>query len=353
MLKARTGQSGFFYFNDMDKLVIITGPTAVGKTAVSVEVAKRAGGEIISADSMQVYRYMDIGSAKIKKEEMQGIPHHLIDCVDPSEDFNVYRFKGMAKEAINEIKERGNLPIIAGGTGFYIQSVLYDIEFEESSDLEKIIAPVTENIAGNVADPVDGDVSEQAGRTYRQYLEELSKEKGASFLHDMLSEVDPKSAESIHENNVKRVIRALEYHKLTGGKISEHNDKMRQKESPFDFRYYVLNMPRELIYRRIDERVDRMLEEGLVDEVRRLMDMGLTDRNVSMQGLGYKEIYSFLKGDLPYDEAVRIIKRDTRHFAKRQLTWFRRERDVRMIEMEEFDHDIDSVAEYLIKDIGI
>ncbi|MCR4655409.1 MAG: tRNA (adenosine(37)-N6)-dimethylallyltransferase MiaA [Lachnospiraceae bacterium] len=333
----------------MDKLIIITGPTAVGKTAVSVAVAKRTDGEIISADSMQVYRYMDIGSAKIKKEEMEGIPHHLIDCVDPAEDFNVYRFKKMAQEAINDIKSRGKLPIIAGGTGFYIQSVLYDIDFSEESGQQQSFMPVTQD----TKEAVDGGCASENGLTYRQYLEELYSRKGASVLHDMLSDVDPESAAAIHENNVKRVIRALEYHMLTGTKISEHNEKMRKKESPYDFRYYVLNMPRELVYKRIDERVDRMIGEGLEDEVRRLMDMGLDDSNVSMQGLGYKEIYSYLKGELSHDEAVRIIKRDTRHFAKRQLTWFKRERNVRMIELEEFDYDIGKVADHLAEDIGI
>ncbi len=308
----------------MDKLVIITGPTATGKSALSVRLAQRLQGEVISADSMQVYRMMDIGSAKITKEEMGGIRHHLIDCVDPSEDFNVYRFKKMAGDATRDILSRGKLPIIAGGTGFYIQAVLYDIDFAE----------------------------EEGSKEYRLYLEELLSKEGPRRLHEILEAADPLSAEIIHENNSKRVIRALEYYHVTGERISAHNAEMRQKTSPYDFRYYVLNMPRAEIYRRIDERVDRMLEAGLVQEVRGLMALGLTDRNVSMQGLGYKEIYAYLKGELDYDEAIRIIKRDTRHFAKRQLTWFKRERDVRMIELGDFGYDEERVIEHIIEDIG-
>ena len=277
-------------------LIIITGPTASGKTALSVELAKKVGGEIISADSMQVYRHMDIGSAKVTKEEMDGVRHHLIDVLDPWDEFNVVVFQRLAKQAMEEIYAAGNIPIIAGGTGFYIQALVNDIDFTEN----------------------DSDTG------YREELECLAAEKGASYLHDMLKEVDPESAEAIHENNVKRVIRALEFYKKTGTKISEHNEAERQKESPYNFAYYVLNMDRERLYQRIDLRVDLMMKNGLLAEVEKLKEMGCTRDMVSMQGLGYKEILDALDGTISLDEAVYIIKRDTRHFAKRQLTWLRR-----------------------------
>ncbi len=287
-------------------LLILTGPTAVGKTALSVKAAKRFGGEIISADSMQVYRGMDIGSAKVTKEEMDGVPHHLIDVLDPGEAFHVVRFKGMAQAAMNGIHERGHLPILTGGTGFYIQALLYDIDFTE-----------------NDADP-----------SYRERLESLAKERGASYLHGLLRERDPGAAAEIHENNVKRVIRALEFYEKTGKPISEHNQTEREKESPYRFAYVILNRDRAELYRRIDLRVDAMLEKGLLDEVKRLKAMGLTKDMVSMQGLGYKELFAYLDGEMDYGEAVRILKRDTRHFAKRQLTWFKRERQTDWLSLD-------------------
>ncbi|MCI9486325.1 MAG: tRNA (adenosine(37)-N6)-dimethylallyltransferase MiaA [Lachnospiraceae bacterium] len=287
-------------------LLILTGPTAVGKTSLSVKAAKRFHGEIISADSMQVYRGMDIGSAKVTREEMDGVPHHLIDVLDPREAFHVVRFKGMAQAAMNGIHERGHLPILTGGTGFYIQALLYDIDFTE-----------------NDADP-----------SYRERLESLARERGASYLHGLLRERDQKAAAEIHENNVKRVIRALEFYEKTGKPISEHNQTEREKESPYRFAYMILNRDRAELYRRIDLRVDAMLENGLLDEVKRLKAMGLTKDMVSMQGLGYKELLSYLDGEMDYDEAVRILKRDTRHFAKRQLTWFKRERQTDWLSLD-------------------
>ena len=266
-------------------LIILTGPTAVGKTALSIELAKALNGEIISADSMQVYRHMDIGSAKIMPEEMEGVPHHLIDVLEPWEEFNVTRFQSMAKEAMAGIYSRGHVPIVTGGTGFYIQALAYDIDFTENEDHSGI----------------------------REKLEQLSAEKGEEHLHQMLAEIDPESAEAIHANNVKRVIRAIEYYRLTGEKISEHNKREREKQSPYDLYYYVLTRDRAALYERIDRRVDIMMEQGLVDEVKRLKEMGCTRDMV----------------------AVYIIKRDTRHFAKRQLTWFKRERDVRFIAVDD------------------
>lgn len=304
---------------DRKKLVILTGPTAVGKTRLSVKLAKEIGGEIISADSMQVYRHMDIGSAKITKEEMEGIPHYLVDILDPKENFNVFLFQKLAKKAMEQIYENGHIPILVGGTGFYIQSVLYDIDFEEN----------------------EGDSA------YRKELEALSVEKGAAYLHDMLKKVDARSAEQIHKNNVKRVIRALEYFHQTGTPISGHNDMERAKESPYDFCYFVLNDRRELLYERIEKRVDQMLSHGLVEEVQKLKEMGCSMEHISMQGLGYKEILAYLDGSCDLERAVYLIKRDTRHFAKRQLTWFNRERDVIFIDKDAFGYQDEKILAYM------
>lgn len=282
------------------KLIILTGPTAVGKTALSLKLAKAVKGEIISADSIQVYRHFDIGSAKIMPEEMQGVPHHLIDVLDPRDGFSVADFQKMALAKMEEIYERGSIPIVTGGTGFYIQALLYQIDFKENED--------------------DG---------YRKTLEDVYQREGGDKLVAMLHELDAESAKSIDKNNIKRVIRALEYYHQTGERISEHNKREREKESPYQFAYFVLNCDRALLYERIEQRIDEMIEKGLVEEVRALVDnYGLTKDMVSMQGLGYKEILQYLNGEISLEEAVYILKRDTRHFAKRQLTWFRRERDV-------------------------
>ncbi len=304
-------------------LVILTGPTAVGKTRLSVALAGALNGEIISADSMQVYRYMDIGSAKITEPEKKGIPHHLIDVLDPEEDFNVVRFQAMAREAAGRICEKGRIPIVAGGTGFYIQALLYDIDFTEN----------------------------EKNTAVRRELEELAQRRGAGYLHRMLAEVDEKAAGQIHVNNVKRVIRALEFYRLTGSRISEHNEREREKEPFYRAVYFVLNDERERLYEQIDRRVDVMLERGLVEEVRALKERGCCRGMVSMQGLGYKEILSYLEGELTLEEAVSILKRDTRHFAKRQLTWFRRERDVIWVNKPEFHYDEKEMLRYMLKRI--
>ena len=304
-------------------LIILTGPTAVGKTKASIGLAKAIGGEIISADSMQVYRQMDIGSAKITKEEMDGVRHYLIDVLEPEEEFHVVRFQQMAKAAMEEIYSKGKIPIVVGGTGFYIQALLYDIDFTEN----------------------EGDAA------YRRQLEMLAKEKGAEYLHTQLAAVDPKAAEEIHANNVKRVIRALEFYEQTGEKISEHNERERQKESPYQFCYFVLNDKRECLYDRIDKRVDQMIENGLIEEVKQLKERGCTKQMVSMQGLGYKEIFAYLEGDCSLEEAVYVIKRDTRHFAKRQLTWFKRERDVIWIQKDAFGYDDKKILQNLLEEI--
>lgn len=292
-------------------LVILTGPTAVGKTGFSIGLAEAIGGEIISADSMQVYRGMDIGSAKIKPEEMHGVPHHLIDVLDPDEEFHVVLFQKMAKRAIEEIYSRQKIPILVGGTGFYIQAVLYDIDF--------------------AADGGDED--------YREELRRQARENGAGYLHEKLARVDPEYAAQVHANNQKKVIRALEFYHLTGRKLSGHNVEQAGKDSPYHFAYFVLNDERANIYKRIGKRVDQMMEEGLVEEVKSLKAKGYMRDMVSMQGLGYKEILDYLDGRTSLSEAVEIIKRDTRHFAKRQITWFKRERDTCWLDKDKFGYD--------------
>ena len=301
-------------------LIILTGPTAVGKTAASIGLAKAIGGEIISADSMQVYRHMDIGSAKIRSKEMQGISHHLIDVLEPEEEFHVVKFQQMAKEALDGIYQRGHIPIVVGGTGFYIQALLYDISFEDNEE----------------------------DHSYRKELEELAQEEGAEKLHQMLRQVDEKAALEIHANNVKRVIRALEFYHQNHSPICAHNEEQQERTSPYNLAYFVLNAPRELLYKRIDKRVDEMMTSGLVAEVQKLKDMGYHRGMVSMQGLGYKEILAYLDGEMPLEEAVRILKRDTRHFAKRQLTWFRREPETVWVNKDEFGYDENKMLEYML-----
>lgn len=301
-------------------LLVLTGPTAVGKTKLSISLAKAINGEIISADSMQVYRHMDIGSAKIRKEEMEGVPHYLVDVLEPEEEFHIVKFQQMAKEAMKEIYSRNKVPILVGGTGFYIQSVTKDIDFTEA----------------------------EQETAYRQELEALALEKGSAFLHEKLKEVDPQSAEEIHENNVKRVIRALEFYEQNGFPISQHNAEQKQRQSPYQLAYFVLNAPRPLLYERIDRRVDEMIQEGLVKEVQTLKERGCHRGMVSMQGLGYKEILDYLEGNCSLEEAVRILKRDTRHFAKRQITWFKREEDVTWVNKDDFDYNEEKILEYML-----
>ena len=300
-------------------LVILTGPTAVGKTALSIALAKAVGGEIISADSMQVYRRMDIGSAKITREEMAGVPHHLIDVLEPTEEFNVVVFQKLAKQVVGEIYGRGHIPIVVGGTGFYIQALLYDIDFTEN----------------------DEDTA------LRQSLEEQARREGPEALYERLRAVDPESCESIHAHNLKRVIRAIEFYEKTGKKISEHNREQRQNASPYRFAYFVLTDSRDRIYQRINERVDLMMAQGLEAEVRALRESGCRRDMVSMQGLGYKEILSALEGKISMEEAVYLIKRDTRHFAKRQLTWFRREKEVTWIDKTVFDQNSQNILGFM------
>lgn len=302
-------------------LIVLTGPTAVGKTALSIALAQKAGCEIISADSMQVYKYMDIGSAKISREEMCDVRHYLVDELEPSEEFHVVRFQQMAREAMDEIYARGKIPLLVGGTGFYIQAVTRDIDFTEGNE----------------------DTS------YRNELEQIAEQRGAEYLHSLLRESDPVSAEQIHANNVKRVIRALEFYRENGFPISEHNQRESQKESPYNLAYFVLNDERSRLYERIDRRVDMMLEDGLIDEVRRLRERGYDRSLVSMQGLGYKELLAWMDGEYDLEEALRVLKRDTRHFAKRQITWFKREKDVIWMNKQDYGYDEEMLLDDMLK----
>ncbi|MCM1112234.1 MAG: tRNA (adenosine(37)-N6)-dimethylallyltransferase MiaA [Muribaculum sp.] len=307
-------------------LIILTGPTAVGKTALSLALAEAVNGEIISADSMQVYRHMDIGSAKITSAQMGQIPHHLIDILEPWEDFNVVSFQQRCKEVMAGIYGRGRIPVLVGGTGFYIQAVLRDIHYAD-----------------------DGEEDDGC----RRELARTAAEEGAERLHQMLAAVDPPSAEAIPAGNVKRVIRALEFYRRTGRRISEHNEEERRRKNAYNACYFVLNDDRDRLYERIEARVDAMLEQGLVAEVERLRQMGCRRGQTAMQGLGYKEILDYLDGLCTLEEAVCRIKRDTRHFAKRQLTWFRRERDVIWVNRPDFpaERQDEAILDYLLPQI--
>lgn len=294
-------------------MVVVTGPTAAGKTDLSLNLADRIGGEIISADSMQVYRGMDIGTAKIRTEEMRGIPHHLIDVLDPDQPFNVMIFRQMAMEAAEGILKRGHIPILVGGTGFYIQAILYDVDFSD----------------------------QETGGAYRKYLQDLAEEKGPVYLHDRLKARDPDYAAGVHANNVKRVIRALEFYHETGEKLSAHNRVMREKESPWNFACFVMYHDRQILYDRINRRVDRMMEAGLLSEVTALYEKGC-DRNLtSMQGIGYKEFFDYFEGRADLSQVADDIKKNTRHFAKRQMTWFRREKDTIFINKDDYEREED------------
>ncbi|MBQ7506756.1 MAG: tRNA (adenosine(37)-N6)-dimethylallyltransferase MiaA [Lachnospiraceae bacterium] len=301
-------------------LIILAGPTAVGKSAHSVELSRRIGGSVISADSMQVYRGMDIGSAKIKPIETKGIPHYLIDILDPVEDFHVVKFQALAKEAMAEIAKNGRIPVLCGGTGFYIQALLYNIDF----------------------------TTQEKDEALRNQLLEFARKEGNEALHQRLFSIDPEAAYAIPVNNVKRVIRAIEFYEASNGRrISEHNRNERAKPPAYPVLYLVLNEPRERLYQKIDERVEHMLQEGLVEEVRTLLESGVSMQTTAMQGLGYKETAAYLNGELTLEEAVRRIKRDSRHFAKRQLTWFKREPLARWIQKETYSYDENAVADQI------
>lgn len=303
-------------------LILITGPTACGKTSVSVELAKKIHGSIISADSMQVYKYMDIGTAKIKSNEAQGIKHYLIDDFMPDEDFSVAKFQKKAKEAYNDIISQGKNPIMVGGTGFYVNAFLYDNDFS------------TEKIKHEIRDK------------YNKLLEE----KGKEYIYNLLLQTDPEYAKIVHMNNCKKVIRALEYFENTGEKFSVYNEREKLRKPKYNYKLFTLNMDRDRLYKRIDYRVDKMISDGLVDEVKLLLEK-YSPNLVSMQGLGYKEIVGFLQGKYSLDEAIYILKRDTRHFAKRQITWFKHQCDGEWINVDDFRSSED-IANYIITKIG-
>ena len=310
--------------NDKGKkqpLLVLAGPTAVGKTELSLRLAEELNGAVISADSMQVYRQMDIGSAKIMPEERRGIPHYLIDVLDPEEDFNVFRFQQMAGEAIEKKKKKGMLPILTGGTGFYIQAVLKNIDFTENEGHQEI----------------------------RAQMEALAQAQGPEAVYRELQKLDPEAAADIHPHNVKRVIRAIEYYQMTGKPISAHNREQRARRSAYHSALFVITDERQRLYENINRRVDLMMENGLVEEVRRLVGCGLTEDNISMKGIGYRELFPYFRGEISLEQAVEEIKKDTRHFAKRQITWFKREEDAIWVNKRDFGYDEEKILAYLLK----
>jgi len=307
------------------KLIILTGPTSVGKTGLSIRLAKAVNGEIISADSMQVYKGMDIGTAKITKDEMNGVKHYLIDCLDPDETLSVALFQKLAKEAMEEIYEKGKIPVIVGGTAFYIQALLYDIDFNEEDEDDN---------------------------SYRNELYQIAEtEEGKISLHNQLREIDPEYAQSVHYNNAKRVIRALEYFEHTKEKFSVYNKKQKEKSSQYDFCYFVLNDKRESLYANINKRVDIMMEMGLLEEVKSIYEKNYDKNLTAMQAVGYKELFAYFDKEATLEEAVDMIKQNTRHLAKRQLTWFRKERDVIWVNKDEFAYDEEKMFAFIMEQI--
>ncbi len=304
----------------MKKILILSGPTGVGKTDISIKLAKKMNGEIISADSMQIYKNMDVGSAKVLESEMQGIKHHMIDIIEPTESFTVSDFKERAMELVDDITSRGKLPIIVGGTGLYIDSLLCDYSFTEANKDE----------------------------TYRATLENMAKEMGKKYVHNLLKDIDIKSFENIHYNNLKRVIRALEVYKLTGKPFSEYKIEEKDKKTLYAFNYFVLTMDRDRLYERINQRVDIMFEKGLLEEVKKLNTMGLTSDMQSMKGIGYKEVLYYLDGKITIEEASNSIKQGSRNYAKRQLTWFRKNENVQWINKDDFA-DEDKIVDFIIE----
>lgn len=301
-----------------ENLLVLLGPTAIGKTDVSINLAKEMQGEIISADSMQIYKYMDIGSAKVTKEEMQGVEHHLIDILYPDEEFTVANYKSRAKELITNINNKNKLPIIAGGTGLYINSLVYDLNFTQVA----------------------------ANEDYRSRLEEIAEDKGNEYLHQKLQKIDEESSLKISPNDQKRVIRALEIYEVTGKTMSEYNKDFRKPIEDYNLVMIGLNMDRARLYERINLRVDIMIEKGLVDEVKSILSKGYTRDLVSMQGIGYKEIIMYLENELTLEESIELIKKKSRNYAKRQLTWFRRDDRIKWMDLDDY-----SEKESLTKDI--
>lgn len=307
----------------MTDILILSGPTGIGKTAISLKLAKELSGEIISSDSMQIYKYMDVGSAKISKEEMQGIPHHLINVVEPNEEFSVAKFKTLAEEAIEDISKRGKYPIIVGGTGLYINSLIFNYSF-----------------TGTYKD-----------NDYRKSLEALANEKGKEFVHDLLKDRDVDSYNKLYPNDLKRVIRALEVYKLSGKTIGELNKEQDIYDVPYNIHYYVLNMDRDKLYERINKRVDEMISSGLIEEVINLKEKGYNSNMQSMKGIGYKEILYYLDNKISLEEAINMIKQGSRNYAKRQLTWFRKDNRTKWIDKDNLTED--EIVKFIINDIGL
>lgn len=305
----------------MKDLFILAGPTGIGKTKISIDIAKELNGEIISADSMQIYKKMDIGSAKISLDEMNGVKHHLIDFLDPSESFSVAEFSNLAKESIEEISSANHLSMLVGGTGLYINSLIYNYSFAETNKDE----------------------------AYRKELEQLALENGVDYVHEMLKEVDEVSYNKLYPNDLKRVIRALEVYKVTGIPISEAAKNDEIFDIPYKVYYYVLNMNREKLYERINYRVDLMIEAGLLEEVIRLEKEGYTTDMQSMKGIGYKELLQYLHGEVSKEKAIENIKQFSRNYAKRQLTWFRKDPRVKWVDKDDFSNDED-IAKFIIND---
>lgn len=302
-----------------DNLLVLTGPTGIGKTAISIDIAKKLKGEIISADSMQIYRYMDIGTAKITLEEMDNIPHYMLNIVYPDEEFTVADFKNKAEKYIEKINKSGKLPILTGGTGLYLNSIVYELKFTKV----------------------------EANDEFRKEYDYLADMYGNQYIHDELYKVDAISANRININDRQRIIRALEIFYETGKPMSYYNKNFRKETEKYNLTMIGLTMDRAKLYSRINKRVDFMIEEGLIDEVRKLMDMGYSTELVSMQGIGYKEIISYLEGEAKLDETIEILKRNTRRYAKRQLTWFRRDNRIKWIDINQYD-SIEEVSETII-----
>ena len=303
-------------------LLILAGPTAVGKSDISVKVAKALGGECISADSIQVYKGLNIGSGKITEEEMEGIPHHLLDILNPEEDYDASSFQRMAREKVEEIYRRERLPILVGGTGFYIQAMLRDIDFQEEDEAEK--------------------------ERLRSKLEKEMEERGSIALHEELKLADPVSAEEIHPHNRQRIMRALEYFYLHKSPISKHNQKEKEKEALYDSLFLVLNRNREDLYEGINARVEKMFQDGLVSEVEAFYKKGYTEHSPGFKGIGYRELFPYLRGECSLSECKSLIQQNSRHYAKRQLTWFKREKETIFVEAENFQSR-EEEAEWIIE----
>jgi tRNA dimethylallyltransferase len=307
----------------MKELFILAGPTAVGKTEISIKLAQKLNGEIISADSMQIYKSMDVGSAKISKEEMRGVPHHVIDIIEPSEEFSVAEFKERAESAIENITNRNKLPMLVGGTGFYINSLIYNYNFAATNKDEE----------------------------YREQLTKLADTKGNEYVHSLLKDIDLESYNKLYPNDLKRVIRALEVHKVSGKPMSEFAAQQNVLDIPYNVHYFVLNMDRQKLYNQINTRVDIMMKNNLVAEVIKLKEMGYTSDMQSMKGIGYKEILYYLNNEISLNEAVEMIKQGSRNYAKRQLTWFRKDPRINWINKDDFNSD-DEIVEHIISKLS-